>query len=199
MNNMERTSALQQRLNVWPLERFPPCLSDSKGVHTKHGYRHLERLSHNQQQGALCLLRNSPAAFQTQSGAHRQFAHHHGHKPTGDHEGPEGINLLDFFFRRNQTNKAANPASSFSLRVLQDGQLELKELTAASLDRLLDGHNALQAQQGKLYEGQEQMEGSLRDNLLRLSQEKALIASGQELVAQLIQGITQKMGEVDLW
>lgn len=39
------------------------------------------------------------------------------------------------------------------------------------------------------------MESSLRDNLQRLSQEKALIASGQELVAQLIQGITKRMGE----
>lgn len=78
---------------------------------------------------------------------------------------------------------------------LKDGQLELKELTTASLDKLLDGHEALRAQQGKLYEGQEQMESSLRDNLLRLGQEKALIASGQELVAQLIQGITQKIGE----
>lgn len=38
------------------------------------------------------------------------------------------------------------------------------------------------------------MESSLRDNLQRLSQEKALIASGQELVAQLMQGITQRMG-----
>lgn len=76
----------------------------------------------------------------------------------------------------------------------QDGQLELKELTAASLDKLLDGHKALQTQQGKLNEGQEQMESSLTDNLQRLSQEKALIASGQELVAQLIQGITQRMG-----
>lgn len=38
------------------------------------------------------------------------------------------------------------------------------------------------------------MESSLRDNLQRLSQEKALIASGQELVAQLIQGIVQRMG-----
>lgn len=76
----------------------------------------------------------------------------------------------------------------------QDGQLELKELTAASLDKLLDGHKALQTQQGKLFEGQEQMESSLTDNLQRLSQEKALIASGQELVAQLIQGITQRMG-----
>ncbi|CAF98099.1 unnamed protein product [Tetraodon nigroviridis] len=74
-----------------------------------------------------------------------------------------------------------------------NGQLELKELTAASLDKLLDGHKALQTQQGKLYEGQELMEGSLRDNLQRLSQEKALIASGQELVAQLIEGIMQRM------
>lgn len=71
----------------------------------------------------------------------------------------------------------------------------MRELTAASLDKLLEGHSALQAQQGKLYEGQEHMESSLKDNLERLGQEKALIASGQELVAQLIQGITKKMGE----
>lgn len=77
----------------------------------------------------------------------------------------------------------------------QEGQLELKELTAASLDKLLDGHSALQAQQGKLFEGQGHMENSLRDNLERLGQEKALIVSGQELVAQLIQGITKRMGE----
>lgn len=62
------------------------------------------------------------------------------------------------------------------------------------MDKLLDGHKALQTQQGKLYEGQEQMESSLRDNLQRLGQEKALIASGQELVAQLIHGIMQRMG-----
>ncbi len=73
--------------------------------------------------------------------------------------------------------------------------MELKELTAASLEKLMDGHKALQDQQGKLYEGQEQMENSLRDNLERLGQEKALIASGQELVAKLIKGITKKMGK----
>lgn len=78
--------------------------------------------------------------------------------------------------------------------LVQTNQLELKELTAASLDKLLDGHKSLQTQQRKLYEGQEQMESSLRDNLQRLSQEKALIASGQELVGQLIQGIMQRMG-----
>lgn len=93
---------------------------------------------------------------------------------------------------------AARRVSGFSsdhCGFTQDGQLQLKELTAVSLDKLLEGHNALQTQQGKLYEGQEQMESSLRDNLLRLSQEKALIASGQELVAQLIQGITLRIGE----
>ncbi|XP_044055337.1 protein brambleberry isoform X2 [Siniperca chuatsi] len=83
-----------------------------------------------------------------------------------------------------------------AMKDLKEGQLELKELTAASLDKLFEGHSALQAQQGKLYEGQEQMEGSLRDNLERLSQEKALIASGQELVAQLIQDITKRMENV---
>ncbi|XP_074492351.1 protein brambleberry isoform X2 [Sebastes fasciatus] len=83
-----------------------------------------------------------------------------------------------------------------AMKDLKEGQLELKELTAASLDKLLDGHSTLQAQQGKLYEGQGQMESSLRDNLERLGQEKALIASGQQLVAQLIQGITNRMENV---
>uniref|UniRef100_A0A3P8R3G6 Brambleberry n=1 Tax=Astatotilapia calliptera TaxID=8154 RepID=A0A3P8R3G6_ASTCA len=83
-----------------------------------------------------------------------------------------------------------------AMKDLKEGQVELKELTAASLDKLLEGHSVLQAQQGKLHEGQEQMTSSLRDNLERLGQEKALIASGQELVAQLIQGITQRMENV---
>ncbi|KAL3046990.1 hypothetical protein OYC64_021253 [Pagothenia borchgrevinki] len=83
-----------------------------------------------------------------------------------------------------------------AMKDLKEGQLELKELTAASLDKVLDGHSALQAQQGKLFEGQGQMESSLKDNLDRLGQEKALIASGQELVALLIQGITKKMENV---
>ncbi|XP_017284602.1 protein brambleberry [Kryptolebias marmoratus] len=83
-----------------------------------------------------------------------------------------------------------------AMKELKEGQLELKDLTAASLDKLLEGHGALQAQQGKLHQGQEQMESSLKENLERLSREKALIASGQELVAQLIQGITKKMENV---
>ncbi|XP_053706130.1 protein brambleberry [Synchiropus splendidus] len=80
-----------------------------------------------------------------------------------------------------------------AMQELKEGQLELRELTAASLDKLVEGHGALQRQQVTLQAGQEQMEDALTQNLQRLGQEKALIASGQELVAQLIQGVTQKM------
>lgn len=67
-------------------------------------------------------------------------------------------------------------------------------MTAASLDRLLEGHSALQLQQVALKEGQEQLDASISGNLQRLAQEKALISTGQQLVAQLIQGITQRIG-----
>lgn len=73
--------------------------------------------------------------------------------------------------------------------------MELRELTAASVDKLLEGHSALQNQQVKLQQGQGQMESSLTDNLERLGQEKALIASGQQQVAELIQDITNRMGK----
>lgn len=77
---------------------------------------------------------------------------------------------------------------------MQEGQRELRDMTAASLDRLLDGHSALQLQQGALKEGQQQLDASISANLQRLTQEKALISTGQQLVAQLIQGITQRIG-----
>ncbi|XP_048867759.1 protein brambleberry isoform X1 [Brienomyrus brachyistius] len=83
-----------------------------------------------------------------------------------------------------------------AMKDLKEGQQELKELTAASLEKLLLGHGALQEQQGQLRVGQEQMESSITSNLERLNQERALIASGQELVARLIQGITQRMENV---
>ncbi|XP_036378689.1 protein brambleberry [Megalops cyprinoides] len=83
-----------------------------------------------------------------------------------------------------------------AMKDLKEGQQQLKELTAASLEKLLLGHSALQEQQGALREGQDLLENSISSNLERLSQEKALIASGQELVAQLIQGITQRMENV---
>uniref|UniRef100_A0A9J8C507 Brambleberry n=1 Tax=Cyprinus carpio carpio TaxID=630221 RepID=A0A9J8C507_CYPCA len=80
-----------------------------------------------------------------------------------------------------------------AMKDLKEGQTELREMTAASLDKLLEGHSALQLQQGALKEGQEQLDASISENLQRLAQEKALISTGQQLVAQLIQGITQRM------
>ncbi|XDV52498.1 hypothetical protein PO909_021225 [Leuciscus waleckii] len=83
-----------------------------------------------------------------------------------------------------------------AMKDLKEGQNELREMTAASLDKLLEGHSALQLQQVVLKEGQEQLDSSISENLQRLTQEKALISTGQQLVAQLIQGITQRMENV---
>lgn len=77
---------------------------------------------------------------------------------------------------------------------VKEGQKELREMTAASLDKLLEGHGTLQLQQNSLKEGQNQLDSSISENLQRLAQEKALISTGQQLVAQLIQGIAQRMG-----
>ncbi|XP_063053216.1 protein brambleberry isoform X2 [Engraulis encrasicolus] len=79
---------------------------------------------------------------------------------------------------------------------LKEGQEELRDMTAASLDKLLEGHSALRLQQGALKEGQEQLDASISSNLDRLAQEKALISTGQQLVSQLIQGIAQRMENV---
>ncbi|XP_056307857.1 protein brambleberry isoform X2 [Danio aesculapii] len=83
-----------------------------------------------------------------------------------------------------------------AMKDLKEGQKELRDMTAASLDKLLEGHGALQIQQGALKEGQEQLDASISENLQRLAQEKALISTGQQLVAQLIQGITRRMENV---
>uniref|UniRef100_A0A672K8Q1 Brambleberry n=1 Tax=Sinocyclocheilus grahami TaxID=75366 RepID=A0A672K8Q1_SINGR len=83
-----------------------------------------------------------------------------------------------------------------AMKDLKEGQKELREMTAASLDKLLEGHSALQLQQGALREGQEQLDTSISENLQRLAQEKVLISTGQQLVAQLIQGITRRMENV---
>lgn len=42
---------------------------------------------------------------------------------------------------------------------------------------------------------QEKMETSISGNLELLTEEKALIASGHHLVAEMIEGITKKMGK----
>ncbi|MCJ8736037.1 hypothetical protein PDJAM_G00254160 [Pangasius djambal] len=103
---------------------------------------------------------------------------------------------------RRQTELTVNALISTAanqldaMKDLKEGQRELRDMTAASLDRLLEGHSALQLQQGALKEGQEQLDASISANLQRLAQEKALISTGQQLVAQLIQGITQRIENV---
>ncbi|XP_058879425.1 protein brambleberry-like [Acipenser ruthenus] len=80
-----------------------------------------------------------------------------------------------------------------AMRVLKDGQAELKELTASSLEKVLSSQSSLLEQQGALQQGQDELESSIDINLERLAQEKALIASGHQLVVQLIEGITHHM------
>ncbi|KAG2458523.1 BMBL protein, partial [Polypterus senegalus] len=80
-----------------------------------------------------------------------------------------------------------------TMKALKDGQMELKELTSASLDKVLSSQSSLLEQQSVLKEGQSKLETSIDTNLERLAQERALIASGQQLVAQLIENITWRM------
>ncbi|XP_067416192.1 protein brambleberry-like isoform X2 [Emydura macquarii macquarii] len=80
-----------------------------------------------------------------------------------------------------------------AMRLLKDGQEELKELTAESLHQVVSSQHELLLQQEKMQDSQEQMESSIHSNLEQLTQEKALIASGQQQVAQLIEGITKRM------
>lgn len=80
----------------------PSChfnVSDYKGVHSRHGLRHLDCLPHSEQQSPLCLLRNSPATVSAQSGTHSQRSDLHSHQPARCNEGPEGrfLSLTCFF------------------------------------------------------------------------------------------------------
>ncbi|XP_043922223.1 protein brambleberry-like [Protopterus annectens] len=81
-----------------------------------------------------------------------------------------------------------------AMKVLKAGQEELKELTAASLEKVVNSQNELVLQQEKLQSGHEQLDSSINDSLEKLASEKALIASGHKQVADLIEGITHKMG-----
>ncbi|KAM8966351.1 protein brambleberry-like [Pelodytes ibericus] len=83
-----------------------------------------------------------------------------------------------------------------AMKMLKDGQEELKELTSESLQKVVSSQNELLNQQEQLQSNQETMERSISGNLEMLADEKALIASGHHLVAQLIEGITKKMENV---
>ncbi|XP_063777203.1 protein brambleberry-like isoform X2 [Pseudophryne corroboree] len=83
-----------------------------------------------------------------------------------------------------------------AMKMLKDGQEELKELTSESLQKVLSSQKDLLSQQEQLQNNQEEMETSISGNLEMLAEEKALIASGHHLVAQMIEGIAQKMENV---
>ncbi|KAM4687618.1 protein brambleberry-like [Discoglossus pictus] len=83
-----------------------------------------------------------------------------------------------------------------AMQLLKDGQEELKELTSESLQKVVSSQNELLNQQEQLQSSQDKMETSISGNLEKLQEEKALIASGHHLVAQLIEGITKKMENV---
>ncbi|XP_068091019.1 protein brambleberry-like isoform X2 [Hyperolius riggenbachi] len=83
-----------------------------------------------------------------------------------------------------------------AMKILKNGQEELKELTSESLQKVLSSQSDLLSQQEQLQDNQEKMETSINGNLEMLAEEKALIASGHHLVAQMIEGITKKMENV---
>ncbi|XP_042188508.1 protein brambleberry [Callorhinchus milii] len=83
-----------------------------------------------------------------------------------------------------------------AMKMLKDGQEELRELTAASLENVVSSQHKLLDQQGHLEQGQQQLESSITGNLEELTREKELIASGHQQVAALIEGITLRMENV---
>nr|XP_060628765.1 protein brambleberry-like [Anolis sagrei ordinatus] len=85
-----------------------------------------------------------------------------------------------------------------AMEILKSGQEELRALTSESLQRVVSGQERLLAQQEVFQDNQEHMEESIHSNLAQLAQEKALIASGQQQVAQLIEGITRRMENVSI-
>ncbi|XP_062424556.1 protein brambleberry-like [Rhea pennata] len=101
------------------------------------------------------------------------------------------------FRRRTERAVAALAAAAASqleaMRALKEEQAALRELTAESLQRALSGQRELLAQQERLRGSQGQMETSIHSSLEQLAQEKALLATWQHHIAQLVEGITEKM------
>ncbi|XP_041039379.1 protein brambleberry [Carcharodon carcharias] len=83
-----------------------------------------------------------------------------------------------------------------AMKMLKDGQKELRELTASSLEKVVKSQNELLEQQEQLQDGQQGLESSINGNLEKLTKEKELIASGHQQVAKLIEGITLTMENV---
>ncbi|XP_048474108.1 nicotinate phosphoribosyltransferase [Rhincodon typus] len=105
----------------------------------------------------------------------------------------------DFKKRTEMTvNSLVASASSQleAMKMLKDGQKELRELTASSLEKVVKSQNELLEQQEQLQGGQQELETSINGNLEKLTKEKELIASGHQQVAKLIEGITLTMENV---
>ncbi|XP_078087302.1 protein brambleberry [Mustelus asterias] len=83
-----------------------------------------------------------------------------------------------------------------AMKMLKDGQKELRDLTASSLEKVVKSQNELLEQQEQLQGGQQDLESSIIGNLEKLTKEKELIASGHRQVAKLIEGITLTMENV---
>ncbi|XP_038654527.1 protein brambleberry isoform X2 [Scyliorhinus canicula] len=83
-----------------------------------------------------------------------------------------------------------------AMKMLKNGQKELRDLTASSLEKVVKSQNELLEQQEQLQDGQQDLESSINGNLEKLAKEKELIASGHQQVARLIEGITLTMENV---
>ncbi|XP_072911171.1 protein brambleberry [Hemitrygon akajei] len=104
------------------------------------------------------------------------------------------------FRRRTEMTVNSLVASASSqlevMTLVKDGQKELRELTASSLEKIVHGQSTLLLQQEQLQGGQQDLESSINGNQERLTEEKELIASGHQQVTKLIDGITLTMENV---
>ncbi|XP_055505069.1 protein brambleberry-like isoform X3 [Leucoraja erinacea] len=82
------------------------------------------------------------------------------------------------------------------MNILKDGQAELRELTAASLEKLVNSQKLLLQQQEQLEAWRQDVESSINANLEKLAQGRAVPAGGHQLIAELIEGITLTVDNV---
>ncbi|XP_032896845.1 protein brambleberry-like isoform X2 [Amblyraja radiata] len=82
------------------------------------------------------------------------------------------------------------------MNILKDGQAELRELTAASLEKLVNSQKLLLQQQEQLEAWRQDVESSINANLEKLAQGRAVPTGGHQLIAELIEGITLTVDNV---
>lgn len=99
---------------------------------------------------------------------------------------------------KTTTNCSAHAPSCLLevMNILKDGQAELRELTAASLEKLVNSQKLLLQQQEQLEAWRQDVESSINANLEKLAQGRAVPAGGHQLIAELIEGITLTVDNV---